>query len=404
MADTASFAATAPDLRGVDASIPAWFAHEMELSRVLQAGKANAEIRRQYSGLLRPEVWDRDVVELRREVDRLGSKWWRFFSGRWKELRREVEAMCIGSAPRDRSGMLHLLDGIIEAGASATVIESADAWIGTLYGPTWRKASSDWDFLERLASWSLEAQRRVEAGALAAWCLDSAVLAVDRSRLSKIASELRESVGAFNVAVDAWMAALKIEFPKDAGPLRMQSWPALRGRWAAQLAAADQIQALVAFNQMAAECRKNGLDAVADLAITWEPAGTHLVALFDRCRLSAVLGRAFQERPALATFDGGDHNKAVDDFRRLDVLELEYNRAQIAARHVRGLPAGGGNGEIGVLWREFEKKRRHIPIRKLMEGAGHAIQSIKPVFMMSPLSIANYLPPGCLEFDLVIFD
>ena len=39
-----------------------------------------------------------------------------------------------------------------------------------------------------------------------------------------------------------------------------------------------------------------------------------------------------------------------------------------------------------------------------MEDAGHAIQSIKPVFMMSPLSIANYLPPGCLEFDLVIFD
>src|SRR6516164_8699365 len=32
------------------------------------------------------------------------------------------------------------------------------------------------------------------------------------------------------------------------------------------------------------------------------------------------------------------------------------------------------------------------------------MQSIKPVFMMSPLSIANYLPPGSLDFDLVIFD
>ena len=39
-----------------------------------------------------------------------------------------------------------------------------------------------------------------------------------------------------------------------------------------------------------------------------------------------------------------------------------------------------------------------------MAKAGHAIQSIKPVFMMSPLSIANYLPPGAFTFDLIIFD
>ena len=35
---------------------------------------------------------------------------------------------------------------------------------------------------------------------------------------------------------------------------------------------------------------------------------------------------------------------------------------------------------------------------------GHAIQQIKPVMMMSPMSIANFLPPGQLEFDVVIFD
>ncbi len=32
------------------------------------------------------------------------------------------------------------------------------------------------------------------------------------------------------------------------------------------------------------------------------------------------------------------------------------------------------------------------------------IQSIKPVFMMSPLSIAKYIPPGSVDFDLVVFD
>jgi very-short-patch-repair endonuclease len=404
MADTAAFAATAPDVRNVDPSSPVWFAHETELSRVIQAGTANAKIRRQYSGVLRPEAWDRDVAELRREVDHVGSKWWRFLSGRWKELRQQVAGLCVGDAPRDRSGMLHLLDGIIEAGTSTALIETADVWMGALYGAIWRKASSDWELLERQASWILEAQRRVGVGALSPWCLDAAVLAIDRPRLAKVAGELRELIAKFETAVKEWVKALQFEFPKELEPRRMQSWAVLRERWVGQLAASDQIQALVAYNQIATECQKAGLSHVADLATSWPLAGSHLVALFERSRLASVLGRAFQERPALATFDGGDHTKVVDDFRRLDVLELEYTRTQIATRHVQGLPRGGGNGEIGVIWREFEKKRKHIPIRKLIEGAGHAIQSIKPVFMMSPLSIANYLPPGCLEFDLVIFD
>ena len=45
-----------------------------------------------------------------------------------------------------------------------------------------------------------------------------------------------------------------------------------------------------------------------------------------------------------------------------------------------------------------------MPVRQLMKQAGRAIQTIKPVYMMSPLSIAKYIPPGSVEFDLVVFD
>ena len=59
---------------------------------------------------------------------------------------------------------------------------------------------------------------------------------------------------------------------------------------------------------------------------------------------------------------------------------------------------------MAILRREASRKRNHLPLRKLMQQAGKAIQAIKPVFMMSPLSVANFLPPGALEFDLVVFD
>lgn len=45
-----------------------------------------------------------------------------------------------------------------------------------------------------------------------------------------------------------------------------------------------------------------------------------------------------------------------------------------------------------------------MPIRRLMEQAGPAVQALKPVFMMSPLSVAQFLAPGVLEFDLLVMD
>jgi superfamily I DNA and/or RNA helicase len=52
----------------------------------------------------------------------------------------------------------------------------------------------------------------------------------------------------------------------------------------------------------------------------------------------------------------------------------------------------------------MQKKRNHLPIRKLIDRAGAAVQSIKPVFMMSPLSVAQFLAPGSVQFDLALID
>ena len=209
----------------------------------------------------------------------------------------------------------------------------------------------------------------------------------------------------YQSAVRNWTDRLQIDQGRFAeGPLAVQPCQTLRGRWAMQSSRIDELHALVAFNQISAECKKEDLDGIASVATTWEPAGTLLLPLYERARASAILQRAFQERNALASFDGVRHANTVSEFRRLDLLQLEYNRAVLAAKHAQCLPAGGGAGEIGILWREFEKRARFLPIRSLISKAGHAIQSIKPVFMMSPLSIANYLPPGALTFDLILFD
>ncbi len=69
------------------------------------------------------------------------------------------------------------------------------------------------------------------------------------------------------------------------------------------------------------------------------------------------------------------------------------------------ISGGASTGsEAGILLGEFGRKRRLMPIRKLMTLTGGLIQKGKPCFMMSPLSIAQFLDPKTANFDVVIFD
>ncbi len=400
--ESAQFIASAPDLTDLDAGHRDWLVREDEIARVLTAGRKQRDLRRKYREILRHESWEKDVTAIRGDLTEVGFRWWRFLSPRWRRIRSEVQSLCSGVAPKDAKGMLPLLDAVLETSSSSKTVHEAQPWVASMFCSNWRGLASDWELLERQAAWVLNARRRIQSGGLGSWCIDRRVQAIDRTGLATLLSEAEAASRRFRSAVDAWKALLK--FKGERGSVLDRPWTTLRQTLEAQLASLGRLQEMVAFNQIATECRNRGLSEVVEVACEWEHAAECLVYLFERCRLSTVLQRAFQERPALASFDGADHGKVVERFRQLDLAHLDYNRGMIAARHMTSVPAGGGAGEVGVLWKEFEKKRRHLPIRKLIETAGHAVQGIKPVFMMSPLSIANYIPPACLNFDLVVFD
>jgi very-short-patch-repair endonuclease len=52
----------------------------------------------------------------------------------------------------------------------------------------------------------------------------------------------------------------------------------------------------------------------------------------------------------------------------------------------------------------MQKKTRHLPLRELMSQASTAVMRLTPCLLMSPLSIAQYLPAATANFDVVIFD
>lgn len=84
-------------------------------------------------------------------------------------------------------------------------------------------------------------------------------------------------------------------------------------------------------------------------------------------------------------------------------LTQEYVRALLAAGIPKAQDIKKGS-EWGVLAREIQKKTRHMPLRQLMSQMPEVITKLTPCVMMSPMSIAQYLPANSKAFDVVIFD
>jgi very-short-patch-repair endonuclease len=123
----------------------------------------------------------------------------------------------------------------------------------------------------------------------------------------------------------------------------------------------------------------------------------------ERACYWAVLMTEASANPELARFDGGVHQGQVEELVRLEEEHRDAARVSAMRAHYQRLPHGGA-GPVGLLKAEIARKRGHMPIRQLMSHAGAAIQALKPVLMMSPLSVAQFLTPGEMKFDLLVMD
>lgn len=109
----------------------------------------------------------------------------------------------------------------------------------------------------------------------------------------------------------------------------------------------------------------------------------------------------------LVQFAGASHEATIEKFKELDATVASTAAEYIAAKTAGQVPDRSGANtpaEYGVLARELQKKTRHKPIRALVAEMGAALTNLTPCFMMSPLSVAQFLPADFALFDLVVFD
>ncbi|HFD86473.1 MAG TPA: DUF4011 domain-containing protein, partial [Gammaproteobacteria bacterium] len=118
-------------------------------------------------------------------------------------------------------------------------------------------------------------------------------------------------------------------------------------------------------------------------------------------------GMIIGEDEVLRTFSTPEHTATIEKFRDIDSKFQTLTAAYIGAMLAGNLPDTddvGKNTPWGVLRRELQKKSRHKPVRQLVQEIPEILMALTPCLMMSPLSVAQYLPADQSLFDVVIFD
>lgn len=404
LANLAKQLSSLPEMDRAALANVAWEQSRDPIHRLLERGRELSQCRRELEGLVAPVAWQIDVTQVRVDLATTGHSLFRWFSGRWWAARRTLGGILTAPRPKGLEDQLRILDLLRTGQACLAELEGDGPLVAVgraAFGRMWHGAQSEWDKLTAIARWEAECRQadvpHTFREVVRCWedrkGTEAALKGVGRA-FRPTWDALQEVIRELEVDLAQTFDNTKLEeVPLGVLLRRISAWrealPEL-GRWGV-------------FQQRLRDLRAAGLSAL-------QPAierGEFDQRGVDRLELmfsEAALREAFRQRERIAQFDGIAQSRLVEEFRRLDEERIQLSRREVAAAHFHHLPAGGEHGEVGLIRHEARKKRRHWPLRRLLAEAGHAVQAIKPVFLMSPISVAQFLKPGELHFDLLVID
>ena len=128
---------------------------------------------------------------------------------------------------------------------------------------------------------------------------------------------------------------------------------------------------------------------------------------FKRAYAAWWLPLAMDARDELRSFTHREHEHVIATFCKLDDAAAELAPVEVMRRIAHGLPAKQGvpkKSELGTLRHQLGLVRPSMPIRQLLASLSETFGKLAPCVLMSPLSVAQYLPADQATFDVVIFD
>ena len=363
-------------------------AGQQRLAEALSAGVDWAKARDEAGARFGDPAFEAEPAALRaRLAPGASSVWARIFGG-YRGASRDLGTLLTGSLPKEPHARLALVDELIVVRKRRAVMADEEPWLREALGSEWRGERTPFAALAEMAGW-LD-RLRAHAPLTDTEAVDRVcAAAADRA-------PLENALDRAEAALATVLARLDLSLPEDRLDAILTRLEAMHA----------QIDRYGEWAQIAHLSQRLDTDGLGPLLYALDAGHVAPDGAVDEVLYAIAEARWDAARAALPDLDDLrllDRHALVAAFQDLEAARMAETRQLVHAKHLAQLPTGG-QGQMGFLRGEMGKKRRHKPIRKIMQAAGEMVQRIKPVFLMSPISIAQYLPPGSVHFDLLVID
>jgi hypothetical protein len=375
-------------------------AEDPRLAEGLAAGGSWAEARQAAEGTFAASAWGANLAAARGGIAAgRGSFFARIF-GPYRKASAELAGHLSGALPKSAEQRLALVDQLLQVQELRKRLTDDEGWLQQVLGDHWRGERTSFSQIEPIVGWLAAVKRsglnRLEDILPVLNALPDPKQAAAKMRgqgqdaravIERPLTRLRLNLAQAGLGQDLDTASLT-----DVGATLTQMGADI-GRYA------EWANLGRAIAQMVSAGAGDVIDAVADGRVAPQAACDEFAYACAEARWNA----ARKARPDLADLAGVDRHGLVDLFKVKEKNRLIEAQNLILARHFTQMPRGS-MGEMGVIRGEIARKSRHRSIRWVMTNAGSMVQRIKPVVLMSPISVAQFLPPGKVTFDLLVID
>ncbi|MEG9862600.1 MAG: DUF3320 domain-containing protein [Parvularculales bacterium] len=343
------------------------------------------------------DVWSADLHRMRREIETgIHGLFYRIF-GPYRKRSKELASVSKGEIPRNAKDRLELVDKLLSAKEKKKSFENDRSYLAKKIGENWREEETD--FASLLSCW----EWLVSAGDL--------VTRFSVAELVTIISEFRNPLEDIEGMITTDDAETKID--KISKILKIDHFcqPQLNGlsleEICRELTAIFENEHLyhewVLYSGKRRRLEELGLEelikAIDEERISVDQIRSEFLYALNETRWKKII----ESHPEIAHISKLDRHEIVHRFKNYEESRIAETCTLIREKHLSQLPTGAV-GEMAFLRGEIAKKKRHKPIRQVMKHAAGIVQRIKPVFLMSPVSVAQFLPPETLEFDMLVID
>jgi len=264
-----------------------------------------------------------------------------------------------------------------------------------LIGPAYRAADTDFAAIRRAVGWSERLLHLTEGTVLPGVAHRLLETTLDATALQSLVVAWRN---AREVILAHFVPARGREVQAELSGTFANSQTYLRRL----VQTASDIEEWTAHVKLRARLKDAGLESVSAFCVDRRVPASQVSGIFARATLERWVDQVTSTDTRLKELRPTERDEFVAEFRELDRRLIGASAARIIAECNSRRPRPG-IGQAAIIEREANKTRRHMPVKKLLQDAGAVARALKPCFMMSPLSVSQFLDSST-HFDAVIFD